>query len=150
MASAVFLTVPSAAVLLERYPLALFVIATIGLTSPIVLSFLLLYFPFGTANGVRILHAHCDLLRWSGAGLHLFGYNPFESRCCKDAEAQNRSSACGSSDDELCGSISTVNIVPILRKGEVTGWDIARPIVADFGLLVVTIVLTPLLLVPIC
>lgn len=39
-----------------------------------------------------------------------------------------------------------VNIVPILRKGDVTGWDIARPIVADFGLLVV---LTPLLIVPI-
>ncbi|MCJ1243837.1 hypothetical protein MMC30_001034 [Trapelia coarctata] len=123
-------------------------VATIGLLAPIALSFLLLYFPFSTADETE----HPSAIAGFSAGAALCSTSLGTTFSILGAAKMPKTRlgvvlVGAAMMDDVVGLIM-VNIVTILGKGEVTGWDIAKPIVASFGLLVVTIVFTPFFLVP--
>lgn len=123
-------------------------IATIGLLLPIALSFVLLVFPFpggpealfptplgafsagaslcSTSLGTTFAILSASNLQATPAGVLLIGAAML---------------------DDVVGLVM-VNIVTMLGSGEFSAWSIARPIVASFGLLLTTLLLTPTLLTP--
>lgn len=124
-------------------------VATIGLISPIALSFLLLYFPFGTVDGVEYptpisaFSAGAALCStYLGTMFSILGAaNMLKPRLGVVLVG-------AAMMDDVVG-LTMVNIVTMLEQGEFTGWDIARPIFPSFGLVVVTIFFTTLFFVPI-
>lgn len=123
-------------------------IATVGLAVPIALSFILLKFPFSTDTG-------------TGYPTPLAGFSAGASLCSTSlgtifsilSSANMLKTRIGvalvgaAMMDDVVGLVM-VNIVTTLGAGNSEAWPIARPIVASFGLLLVTLIITPYVLCP--
>lgn len=124
-------------------------VATIGLLMPIALSFLLLALPFPGNGGL-------------GYPTPLAAFSAGASLCSTSlgttfailSSAGMQGTRVGTvlvgaaMMDDVVGLVM-VNIVTTLGRGNTGGWVIARPIVASFGLMIVTMAITPLALKPI-
>ena len=119
-------------------------VATIGLTLPIALSFLLLLFPFEGA--------YPSPLAAFSAGAALCSTSLGTTFAILTAAGLQRTRVGvvlvgAAMMDDVVGLVM-VKIVTTLGSGGFTAWPIARPIVASFGLLLVTLVITPWILRP--
>ena len=119
-------------------------VATIGLTLPIALSFLLLFFPFQGANP--------SPLAAFSAGAALCSTSLGTTFAVLTATGLQRTRigvvlVGAAMMDDVVGLVM-VKIVSSLGGEDFTAWPIARPIVASFGLLLVTLVITPWILRP--
>ena len=125
-------------------------VATVGLLMPMALSFLLLVFPFSSSTGGA---ANPTPLAAFSAGASLCSTSlGTASAILSSANLQKTRVGVvlvgAAMMDDVVGLVM-VNIVTTLGKGDIGGWVIARPIVASFGLLLVTLVLCPYVLRPI-
>lgn len=123
-------------------------VATVGLLLPIGLSFLLLVFPF-ESNGVTV---HPTPLAGFSAGASLCSTSLGTTFAILSAAGLQRTRTGtvlvgAAMMDDVVGLVM-VNIVTTLGQGGEGVWPIARPIVASFGLLLVTLVVAPLVLKP--
>lgn len=119
-------------------------VATVGLTLPIALSFLLLRFPFGGA--------YPSPLAAFSAGAALCSTSLGTTFAVLTAAGLRRTRigvvlVGAAMMDDVVGLVM-VQIIATLGSGNVTAWPITRPIVASFGLLLVTLVITPWILRP--
>jgi Kef-type K+ transport system membrane component KefB len=123
-------------------------VATIGLLMPIALSFLLILLPFESTTGT----AYPSPLAAFSAGASLCSTS-LGTTFAILSSAQMQKTRTGvvlvgaSMLDDVVGLVM-VNIVTTLGRGTSGAWPIARPIVASFGLLVVTLFITPFMLKP--
>jgi Kef-type K+ transport system membrane component KefB len=123
-------------------------VATIGLLAPIALSFTLLIFPF--SDGTRTLTP--TPLAGFSAGAALCSTSlgtTFAILSSVDMQKSRVGTILigAAMMDDVVGLVM-VNIVTSLGNGIVGGWSIARPIVASFGLLLVTILVLDFFLGP--
>jgi Kef-type K+ transport system membrane component KefB len=120
-------------------------VATIGLLAPIALSFLLLVFPFsdGTPTPLAGFSAGAALCSTSLGTTFVI----LSSVGMQKSRVGTILIGAAMMDDVV--GLVMVNIVTSLGNGAVGGWSIARPIVASFGLLIVTLVLLQFVLRPI-
>lgn len=114
-------------------------VATVGLLIPIALSFILLVLPFSSSSGAL---APTPLAAFS-AGASLCSTS-LGTTFAILSSAKMQHTRIGvllvgaAMMDDVVGLVM-VNIVTTLGSGEIGGWLIARPIVASFGLLLVTL-----------
>lgn len=124
-------------------------VATIGLLMPIALSFLLLVFPFSATGGT----AYPTPLAAFSAGASLCSTS-LGTTFAILSSANMQKTRVGvvlvgaAMMDDVVGLVM-VNIVTTLGNGGTGGWPIARPIAASFGLLLVTLTISPYVLRPI-
>ena len=123
-------------------------VATIGLLSPMGLSFILLVFPFGSSAGV----SYPTPLGGFSAGASLCSTSLGTTFAILSATGFQKTRigviiVGAAMIDDVVGLVM-VNIVTTLGNGHIGGWHIARPIAASFGLLIVTLLITPFLLKP--
>jgi Kef-type K+ transport system membrane component KefB len=124
-------------------------VATIGLLMPIALSFILLVLPFSSSSG----RVHPSPLAGFSAGASLCSTSLGTTfAILSSADMQHTRVGVvlvgAAMMDDVVGLVM-VNIVTTLGNGGTGGWLIARPIAASFGLLLVTLALTPFVLSPI-
>lgn len=137
-------------VLLRKNAYASISVATIGLLMPIALSFLLLVFPFSSSSGGA---AYPTPLAAFSAGASLCSTS-LGTTFAILSSANLQKTRVGvvlvgaAMMDDVVGLVM-VNIVTTLGEGGTGGWSIARPIVASFGLLIVTLALCRYVLQPI-
>lgn len=123
-------------------------VATIGLLTPIALSFLLILLPFQSTAGT----AYPSPLAAFSAGASLCSTS-FGTIFAILSSANMQKTRTGivlvgaSMLDDIVGLVM-VNIVTTLGHGAPGAWPIARPIVSSFGLLIVTLCITPFVLKP--
>ncbi|KAH8813274.1 Cation/H+ exchanger [Xylogone sp. PMI_703] len=124
-------------------------IATVGLLLPIALSFVLIVFPFPT--GSRILFPTPLAAFSSGASLCSTSlgttYAILGASNLRDTPVGVLLIGAAMLDDVV--GLVMVNIVTMLGSGRFAVWPISRPIVASFGMMVVTLLITPIILKPI-
>ena len=124
-------------------------VATIGLLMPIALSFLLLVLPFSSSSG----NVYPSPLAGFSAGASLCSTSLGTTFAILSSAGMQQTRAGvvlvgAAMMDDVVGLVM-VNIVTTLGSGGTGGWPIARPIIASFGLLLVTLVVAPYLLTPI-
>jgi Kef-type K+ transport system membrane component KefB len=124
-------------------------VATVGLLLPIALSFLLLLFPFQSTEGT----VYPTPLAGFSAGASLCSTSLGTTFAILSAAGMQTTRTGtvlvgAAMMDDVIGLVM-VNIVTTLGKGGNGGWPIARPIVASFGMLLVTLVIAPLVLMPV-
>ena len=125
-------------------------VATIGLCLPIALSFVLLFFPFPGQHGST---THPSPLAAFSAGASLCSTSLGTTFAILSA-AGLQSTRLGvilvgaAMMDDVVGLVM-VKIVTALGSGSFAGWEIARPIVASFSLLIVTLAATTWMFQPI-
>lgn len=123
-------------------------VATVGLLIPIALSFLLLLFPFDSINGVLY---PTPLAGFSaGASLCSTSLGTTFAILSSAGLQKTRTGVVlvgAAMMDDVVGLVM-VNIVTTLGSGGTGGWPIARPIAASFGILIVTLLITPFILRP--
>jgi Kef-type K+ transport system membrane component KefB len=125
-------------------------VATIGLIMPIALSFLLILLPFESTTGM----AYPSPLAAFSAGASLCSTSLGTTfAILSSANMQKTRTGVVLVDaamlDDVVGLVM-VNIVTTLGHGAPRAWQIARPIIASFGLLIVTLIITPFILKPVC
>ena len=125
-------------------------VATTGLLMPIALSFLLLLFPFSTGSGI----AYPTPLAGFSAGASLCSTSLGTTFAILSSAGLQKTRVGvvlvgAAMMDDVVGLVM-VNIVTTLGNGGTGGWSIARPIVASFGLLLVTFPVTSFVLSPVC
>jgi Kef-type K+ transport system membrane component KefB len=123
-------------------------VATVGLLLPIGLSFLLLIFPFGSTAGT----VYPTPLACFSAGASLCSTSLGTTFAILSAAGLQKSRTGvvlvgAAMMDDVVGLVM-VNIVTTLGSGGSGGWTIARPIAASFGMLFVTLLITPFILKP--
>lgn len=123
-------------------------VATVGLLMPIALSFLLILLPFESTAGT----AHPSPLAAFSAGASLCSTSLGTTfAILSSANMQKTRTGVvlvgASMLDDVVGLIM-VNIIVSLGHGASGAWSIARPVVASFGLLIVTVCITSFLLRP--
>lgn len=124
-------------------------VATIGLLMPIALSFLLLVLPFSSSAGP----AYPTPLAAFSAGASLCSTS-LGTTFAILSSANMQHTRVGvvlvgaAMMDDVVGLVM-VNIVTTLGNGGTGGWQIARPVAASFGLLLVTLAVAPFMLRPI-
>jgi len=123
-------------------------VATVGLLVPIALSFLLILIPFESSAGT----AYPSPLAAFSAGASLcstsLGTTFTILSSAKMQKTRTGVVLVGASMlDDIVGLVM-VNIVTTLGHGAPGAWPIARPIIASFGLLIVTLFITPFVLKP--
>jgi Kef-type K+ transport system membrane component KefB len=123
-------------------------IATIGLLMPIALSFILLVLPFSSSSGP----VYPSPLAGFSAGASLCSTSLGTTFAILSSAGMQQTRVGvvlvgAAMMDDVVGLVM-VNIVTTLGNGGMGGWLIARPIVASFGLFLVTLVLSPFLLSP--
>jgi Kef-type K+ transport system membrane component KefB len=123
-------------------------VATIGLLMPIALSFLLILLPFESTAGTAY---PSPLAAFSaGASLCSTSFGTIFAILSSSNMQQTRIGVVlvgASMLDDVVGLVM-VNIVTTLGDGALGAWSIARPIIASFGLLIVTLCITPFVLKP--
>jgi len=124
-------------------------VATVGLLLPIALSFLLLVFPFQSTEGT----VYPTPLAGFSAGASLCSTSLGTTFAILSAAGMQTTRTGtvlvgAAMMDDVVGLVM-VNIVTTLGEGGNGGWPIARPIVASFGLLLVTLVIAPFVLMPV-
>jgi hypothetical protein len=123
-------------------------VATVGLLTPIALSFLLLVFPFSNSSGIVY---PTPLAAFSaGASLCSTSLGTTFAILSSAGLQQTRIGTVlvgAAMMDDVVGLVM-VNIVTTLGAGGMGGWPIARPIVASFGLLLVALAIAPYVLKP--
>ena len=124
-------------------------IATIGLCVPIGLSFLLLVVPFASGMGTT----HPSPLAAFSAGASLCSTSLGTTLAILSAADLQKTKVGvvlvgAAMMDDVVGLVM-VKIVTALGSGRFTPWGIARPIVSSFGLLLVTVLLTPYVVRPV-
>ena len=123
-------------------------VATIGLLMPIALSFILLVFPFSSSSGTLYPSPLAGFS--AGASLCSTSLGTTFAILSSAGMQQTRVGVVlvgAAMMDDVVGLVM-VNIVTTLGDGGMGGWPIARPIVASFGLLLVTLALAPWVLSP--
>ena len=124
-------------------------VATIGLLMPIALSFILLVLPFSSSSGA----AYPSPLAGFSAGASLCSTSLGTTFAILSSAGMQQTRVGvvlvgAAMMDDVVGLVM-VNIVTTLGEGGTGGWSIARPIVASFGLLLVTLALAPFVLSPV-
>ena len=124
-------------------------VATVGLLMPIALSFILLVLPFSGSSGTL----YPTPLAAFSAGASLCSTSLGTTLAILSSANMQRSRlgvllVGAAMMDDVVGLVM-VNIVTTLGSGGTGGWPIARPMVASFGLLLVTLPLTTFVLKPI-
>jgi Kef-type K+ transport system membrane component KefB len=124
-------------------------VATIGLLMPIALSFLLLVLPFSSSSG----SVYPSPLAGFSAGASLCSTSLGTTFAILSSAGMQQTRVGvvlvgAAMMDDVVGLVM-VNIVTTLGSGGMRGWPIARPIVASFGLLLVTLAVAPFLLSPV-
>ena len=134
--------------MLRRSALISVSVATIGLSLPIALSFVLLVLPFPTTAGTFF---PSPLAAFSaGASLCSTSLGTTFAILSSAGMQQTRTGVVligAAMMDEVVGLVR-VKIVTTLGAGRISTWPIVRPIVASFGLLLVSLAITPFLLRP--
>ncbi|CAD6441978.1 7c53ff06-ac29-4083-8b7a-a50b6ff5a787 [Sclerotinia trifoliorum] len=124
-------------------------VATVGLLMPIALSFLLLILPFPSSSGTL----YPTPLAAFSAGASLCSTS-LGTTFAILSSANMQHTRVGvilvgaAMMDDVVGLVM-VNIVTTLGRGGIGGWPIARPIVASFGLLIVSLAVCRFILTPI-
>jgi len=118
-------------------------VATIGLIMPIGLSFILLAMPFSSSSGT----VYPTRLAGFSAGASLCSTSLGTTFAILSSAGMQKTRVGvvlvgAAMMDDVVGLVM-VNIITTLGKGSTAGWPIARPITASFGLLLVTLVITP-------
>lgn len=136
-------------VLLRKTAYVSISVATVGLLMPIAISFLLLVFPFPSSSGTL----YPSPLAAFSAGASLCSTSLGTTLSIMSAAGMHKSRTGvillgAAMMDDVVGLVM-VNIVKTLGVGGTGGWSIARPIVASFGLLLVTLSISPYVLKPI-
>ncbi|KAG0651460.1 hypothetical protein D0Z07_2055 [Hyphodiscus hymeniophilus] len=136
--------------LLRKNAYASVSVATIGLLMPIALSFLLLVFPFSDSTGKT---AYPTPLAAFSAGASLCSTSLGTTFAILSAANMQKTRVGivlvgAAMMDDVVGLVM-VNIITTLGRGGNTGWPIARPIAASFGLLLATLVVCPYVLMPV-
>jgi Kef-type K+ transport system membrane component KefB len=124
-------------------------IAMIGLLMPIALSFILLVLPFSSSSGSVYPRPLAGFS--AGASLCSTSLGTTFAILSSAGMQQTRVGVVlvgAAMMDDVVGLVM-VNIVTTLGNGGMGGWPIARPIVASFGLLLVTLALAPFVLSPV-
>lgn len=135
-------------VLLRKTAYTSISVATVGLLMPIAMSFLLLLLPFPTIAGTL----YPSPLAGFSAGASLCSTS-LGTTLAILSSANMQKTRVGvvllgaAMMDDVVGLVM-VNIVTTLGSGGIGGWPIARPIVASFGLLLVTMLIVPFVLKP--
>jgi Kef-type K+ transport system membrane component KefB len=137
--------------LLKQTAYASVSVATIGLIMPIALSFILLLLPFSSNSGG--LSAYPTPLAAFSAGASLCSTSLGTTFAILSSAGMQQTRVgvvlVGAAImDDVVGLVM-VNIVTTLGSGSVGGWPIARPIVASFGLFLMTMVLCPYAIKPV-
>lgn len=125
-------------------------VATIGLLLPIALSFILLAIPFSGGDGVGTVYPTPLAAFSAGAALCSTSLGTTFAILSSANMQKSRTGTIligAAMMDDVVGLVM-VNIVKTLGEGSATGWGIATPIVASFGMLLVTLVIAPYLLKP--
>jgi len=118
-------------------------VATFGLLMPIALSFILLVLPFSGSSGTLYPSPLAGFS--AGASLCSTSLGTTFAILSSAGMQQTRVGVVlvgAAMMDDVVGLVM-VNIVTTLGNGGMGGWPIARPIVASFGLLLVTLALAP-------
>ncbi|KAK2625453.1 hypothetical protein QTJ16_004765 [Diplocarpon rosae] len=123
-------------------------VATIGLLMPIALSFVLLALPFSGTSGT----AYPSPLAAFSAGASLCSTSLGTTFAILTSAGMQRTKVGvvlvgAAMMDDVVGLVM-VNIVTTLGSGGTGVWPIARPVVASFGLFIVTLLLGPYVLKP--
>ncbi|PQE15937.1 sodium hydrogen exchanger family protein [Rutstroemia sp. NJR-2017a BVV2] len=124
-------------------------VATIGLLMPIALSFILIALPFSSSSGTVYPTALAAFS--AGASLCSTSLGTTFAILSSAGMQQTRVGVIlvgAAMMDDVVGLVM-VNIVTTLGSGDMSAWPIARPIVASFGLFLVTLAIVPYLLKPI-
>jgi Kef-type K+ transport system membrane component KefB len=124
-------------------------VATIGLLMPIALSFILLLLPFSSSSG----SVYPSPLAGFSAGASLCSTSLGTTFAILSSAGMQHTRVGvvlvgAAMMDDVVGLVM-VNIVTTLGNGGMGGWTIARPIVASFGLLLVTLALARFVLSPV-
>ncbi|RDW73080.1 hypothetical protein BP6252_06987 [Coleophoma cylindrospora] len=124
-------------------------VATVGLLMPIAISFVLLVFPFPSSSGTL----YPSPLAAFSAGASLCSTSLGTTLSIMSAAGMHKTrtgvTLLGAAMmDDVVGLVM-VNIITTLGAGGSGGWSIARPIVASFGLLIVTMCIVPYILKPV-
>jgi Kef-type K+ transport system membrane component KefB len=125
-------------------------VATIGLCLPIALSFALLGFPFPVAGSAEVSFPTALAAFSAGASLCSTSLGTTFAILSSAGMQKSRTGTVligAAMMDDVVGLVM-VNIVTTLGAGNTEPWPIARPIVASFGLLIVTLLLVPYLFQP--
>jgi Kef-type K+ transport system membrane component KefB len=134
--------------LLRKSALLSISVATIGLLTPIALSFILLVLPFPSSAGTVF---PTPLAAFSaGASLCSTSLGTTFTILCSANMQHTRAGVVlvgAAMMDDVVGLVM-VQIVTTLGSGNIEAWPIARPITASFGLFLVTLAITPFLLKP--
>jgi Kef-type K+ transport system membrane component KefB len=123
-------------------------VATVGLLMPIALSFLLILLPFESTTGT----AYPSPLAAFSAGASLCSTSLGTTFSILSSSNMQRTRigvvlVGAAMLDDVVGLVM-VNIVTTLGHGAPGAWPIARPVIASFGLLIVTLLITPFMLKP--
>jgi len=123
-------------------------VATIGLLMPIALSFLLILLPFESTTGT----AYPSLLAAFSAGASLCSTSLGTTFTILSSSNMQRTHigvvlVGAAMLDDVVGLVM-VNIITTLGHGAPGAWSIAHPVIASFGLLIVTLFITPFMLKP--
>ncbi|KAM3069286.1 hypothetical protein ACMFMG_010793 [Clarireedia jacksonii] len=124
-------------------------VATIGLLMPIALSFILTVLPFSSSSGTMYPTALAAFS--AGASLCSTSLGTTFAILSSANMQQTRVGVIlvgAAMMDDVVGLVM-VNIVTTLGSGNMSAWPIARPIVASFGLFLVTLAIVPYVLKPI-
>ncbi|RFU26637.1 hypothetical protein B7463_g9693, partial [Scytalidium lignicola] len=125
-------------------------VATVGLLLPIALSFVLLVLPFPTSSGPTLFPTPLAAFS-SGASLCSTSLGTtfaiLTSSNLQDTPVGALLIGAAMLDDVV--GLVMVNIITMLGSGRFAAWPISRPIVASFGMLLMTLLLTPIVLKPI-
>ena len=124
-------------------------IATAGLCLPIALSFILLRFPYVTQDGDTV---YPTPLAAFSAGASLCSTSLGTTFAILSAAGMQKTRlgvvlVGAAMMDDVVGLVM-VKIITALGSGEISGWAIARPIIASFALMLVTLAITPWVLLP--
>ena len=126
-------------------------VATIGLLLPIALSFILMAIPFDGADGIGSVYPTPLAAFSAGAALCSTSLGTTFAILSSAGMQKSRTGTIligAAMMDDVVGLVM-VNIVKTLGEGSATGWGIATPIVASFGMLLVTLIIAPYVLKPI-
>jgi Kef-type K+ transport system membrane component KefB len=125
-------------------------VATVGLLLPIALSFLLLFFPFDF-DGKQLFPTPLAAFS-AGASLCSTSLGTTFAVLSSANMLKTRVGVVlvgAAMMDDIVGLVM-VNIITTLGQGITGPWQVARPIVASFGLILVTIFITSLVIRPLC
>lgn len=126
-------------------------VATIGLLLPIALSFILMVIPFDGGEGIGSVYPTPLAAFSAGAALCSTSLGTTFAILSSAGMQKSRTGTIligAAMMDDVVGLVM-VNIVKTLGEGSATGWGIATPIVASFGMLLVTLIIAPYVLKPI-